>query len=94
MAALSLKWLYFNYDSTEKEGVLGYMVQYINSMDSVKLLSDNYFSLIQIGDIQDGDIQDGDIQGIQHGVLLLYCVQAPRCPRIVTLDRHIGWQQL
>ena len=27
MAPLSLKWLYFNYDKTQKGGVLGFMVQ-------------------------------------------------------------------
>ena len=27
MAAYSLKWLYFNYDTTQKVGVLSYMVQ-------------------------------------------------------------------
>ncbi len=56
----------------------------VDSMDSVKLPSDNLFSLIHDGDIQ--------YDGIQNGVLLLllYCVQAPRCPRIATFDRYIG----
>ena len=56
MAAYSLNWFYFNYDTTQKVGVLGYGP--VDSMDSVKLPSDNSFSLIQDG-------------GIQNGVLLL-----------------------
>ena len=55
MAALSLKWLYFNYDLTQKGGFKFYGL--IDSMYSVKLPSDNYLSLIQDGDIEDDGIQ-------------------------------------
>ena len=45
----------------------------IHLIESVKLPLVNYLERIQVGDIHDG--------GIQNGVLLLSCVEAPLCPR-------------